>query len=359
MKRWGLVLIVGMAAVLTGFWYPGFGQGPAVKPPAGALRKGPAFRFNKIADDVYHAVGTGSLSVGSNSAVIVNENDVMIVDSHITPAAAWVLVEELKTITPKPVRYVVNSHYHFDHAHGNQVFGRDVEVIGHEFTREMLSNPKEIFESATYRGFTGGVPSQIEDIRKRLAAATDPAERTQLQDQLQVQENYRAALAEVRPTPPTVTLKTKMTFFRGGREIQLVFLGRGHTGGDVVAFLPKERLVYTGDLVVAGLAYMGDAYVDEWVNTLDELKKLDFATVLPGHGAAFTDRQRIDNFQSYLRDFWSKATALKKQGVTAEDAAKRIDMTNHQANFANIRGPGVDVRAMQRAYARLDESMNR
>ena len=100
--------------------------------PAGALHNGPAFRFTKIADDIYHARGTGALNVGTNSVVIINEADVMLVDSHISPAAAWVLLDELKTITRKPVKYVVNTHFHFDHAHGNQVFPPDVEVIGHD-----------------------------------------------------------------------------------------------------------------------------------------------------------------------------------------------------------------------------------
>ncbi len=150
-----------------------------------------------------------------------------------------------------------------------------------------------------------------------------------------------------------------MTLFRGGREIQLLFLGRGHTGGDVVVFLPRERIVATGDLLVNGLAYMGDGYIDEWITTLDELKKHDFATVLPGHGEAFTEKQRIDNFQAYLRDFWNKASEFKRQSLPAEQAAQRIDMTNHRPNFPNIQAPGVDARAMLRAYERMDEIARR
>ena len=76
------------------------------------------------------------MTVGSNSAIIINDNDVTLVDSHISPAAAWVLLDELKSITTKPVRYVINTHFHYDHSHGNQIFGNDVEIIGHEFTRD-------------------------------------------------------------------------------------------------------------------------------------------------------------------------------------------------------------------------------
>src|SRR6187549_1370345 len=110
--------------------------------PAGTTHNGKAFRFNKVKDGVYHAVGTGSLAVVGNSSVIVNDEDVIVVDDHVSPAAAWVLVDEIKTLTNKPVRTVINTHFHYDHAHGNQIFGKDVSIIGHEFTREMLMSGK-------------------------------------------------------------------------------------------------------------------------------------------------------------------------------------------------------------------------
>src|SRR5262245_20941000 len=94
--------------------------------PAGTTHSGQAFRFNKVAEGVYHAVGTGALTVVGNSSVIVNDNDVIVVDDHVSPAAAWVLLDEIKTITRKPVRTVINTHFHYDHAHGNQIFEKDV-----------------------------------------------------------------------------------------------------------------------------------------------------------------------------------------------------------------------------------------
>src|SRR5262249_46468080 len=106
--------------------------------PAGTEHTGKAFRFNKVREGVYHAVGTRALAVVGNSSVIVNDNDGILVDDHVSPAAAWVLLDEIKTLTNKPVRTVINTHFHFDHAHGNQIFGGTVDIIGHEFTREML-----------------------------------------------------------------------------------------------------------------------------------------------------------------------------------------------------------------------------
>ena len=117
-----------------------------------------------------------------------------------------------------------------------------------------------------------------------------------------------------------------MTLFGGDREIQIRYLGRGHTAGDVVVYLPKEKAVITGDLLTASTSNMSDSYPVEWAATLEELKKLDFDTVIPGHGEAFTDKAKIDYFAAYLRDVWSTVSALKKQGVSAEEAAKRADL---------------------------------
>ena len=109
----------------------------------------------------------------------------------------------------------------------------------------------------------------------------------------------------------------------------------------------------TGDFLTAALSNMSDAFVNEWPATLDELKKLDFDTVLPGHGEAFTDKAKIDYFQAYLRDVWTQASRLKQQGVSAEDAAKRADLTKHKEHFP-IQGPGVPLIAVTRIYELLD-----
>ena len=320
--------------------------------PAGTLHDGPAFRFTEITDGIYHARGTGALNVGTNSVVIINESDVMLVDSHITAAAAWVLLDELKTITDKPVRYVVNTHYHFDHAHGNQIFPADVEVIGHVFTREKLEG--NVLEERTFQSFTSGIPGQIEFLKQQIADESDAQARSPLEGRLRVQENYWAALQEVVPTPPNVTLERQMTLYRGGREIQLHFLGRGHTGGDVVVYLPEERIVCTGDLLGPNPSFMGDGYLNEWVETLDALAKLDFVTALPGHGAPVEGKAKIEHYKSYLTDLWNQLRRLHSAGVSAQDAAGRVDLTAHSRFYPNIQGPGVDPRAVLRVYDLLN-----
>ena len=321
--------------------------------PAGTTHNGKAFRFNKVKEGIYHAVGTGSLAVVGNSSFIVNDNDVIVVDDHVSPAAAWVLLEEIKEVTNKPVTTVINTHFHFDHAHGNQIFAPNVQIIGHEFTRRMLLSNS--IGMPLYQNYLTGMPGQIDALKKRIASEADAAAKAKLQTQLQVAENNFASQKELKPTPPNVTLSREMTLYRGNREIQIRFLGRGHTAGDVVVFLPNEKVVMTGDFLTSGLSNMSDSFPEEWVASLDALKKLDFDTVLPGHGDAFTDKAKIDFFQAYLRDVWGEVSRLKKEGVSAEEAAKRADLTKHKDHFP-IQGPGVPPIAATRIYALLDGS---
>ena len=353
MRRLTLALVIGGLMLGAAWWQDHRGAMAQSRTPAGTTHQGDAFRFNKVAEGVYHAVGTGALAVIGNGAVIVNDDDVVIVDDHVSPAAAWVLLEEVKRLTPKPVRYVINTHFHFDHAHGNQIFGAGVDIIGHEFTREMLTGGKSL-QMPLYKSYVDPMPAQVETLRGRVAAEKDPAARAKLQTQLSVTENNLASQKELRTVPPNVTLRTEMTLFRGSREIQIKFLGRGHTAGDVVVFLPREKVVITGDFLTAALSNLSDSYPDEWVASLDALKKLDFTTVLPGHGEAFTDRAKIDYYQAYLRDVWTEVSRLKQQGVSAEEAVKRIDLSRHKEHFPTTNNLGVPIIGVQRIYALLD-----
>jgi len=343
MKRSALLVVIGAMFVVA--------IAAQSRQPAGTAHNGKAFKFNKVREGIYHAVGTGSLAVVGNSSFIVNDNDVILVDDHVSPAAAWVLLEEIKEVTNKPVTTVINTHFHFDHAHGNQIFAPNVQIIGHEFTRRMLLSNS--IGMPLYQNYVTGLPGQIDGLKKRIASEADAAAKAKLQTQLQVAENNLASQKELKPTPPNVTLATQMTLYRGSREIQIRFLGRGHTAGDVVVLLPNEKVVMTGDFLTSGLSNMSDSYPEEWVTSLDALKKLDFDTVLPGHGDAFTDKTKIDYFQAYLRDVWSEVSRLKKEGVSAEEAAKRADLTKHKDHFP-IQGPGVPPIAATRIYDLID-----
>lgn len=345
-------LVIGGVAAMFAAPSSQSAQTSASRPP-GLNYSGPAFTFNKIADGVYHAVGTGALTVMCNASIIVTDTEAIVVDTHTTPAGAWALREELRAVTPQPVRFVVNSHWHFDHSHGNQIYGPDVEIIGTEFTRRMMAAGNST-KGRAFDRFIGSIPTQIQQMRTRATAAAEPTERARLEVQIARQENHLEGTKAVIPTPPTLTLTDELTLYRGGREIRLLFLGRGHTGGDVVVFLPKERLVMTGDLLVEGTSYMGDAYVADWIQTLDRLKGLEFDRVLPGHGTAFEGKAKIDHFQAYLRDFQREVQSLHSAGVSADEAAKRIDLRAHAKNYPGITAAGVNPDGVHRAYELMD-----
>jgi glyoxylase-like metal-dependent hydrolase (beta-lactamase superfamily II) len=333
---------------------------PSASAQEGRVVESDSHRFEEVADGVWLVSGSGSVYTMSNAMVLVGEFDTLVVDSHVTPAAARALLDSIPAVTDKPVRYLVNSHFHFDHAHGNQAFPEGVEIIGHEFTRAKLGGELgNVLEEITFRSFSDPVPATVANLEREAAAETDPRRRAELEERHRVQRDYMNAIQEVVPTPPNITLEQKMTLFQvvagGSREIQLLHFGRAHTGGDVIVFLPQEKVVFTGDMMLPGLAYMGDGHVDEWPDALEGLKALDFDYWLPGHGPVMTGKEPIDHFQAYLRDLWTKAGSMYRGGVSWEEAARQIDMTNHSANYQQLTGPGADPRAVRRIYSLLDE----
>ena len=324
------------------------GGGAMTMPPVpGSL---PAHRFEKVAEGVYYATATGSMTIGSNAVVIENDADVLLVDPGITPAAATAFIANVKTLTSKPVKYVVDTHYHYDHAFGNQVFGADVTIIGHDTTRRRLAGPGSLKERTYLTNGTGAIATRFTLLKRQISEAPDPQQRAILERQLAIHQQYADEQPRIKPTPPNATLSRDMTLHRGSREIQIRYLGRAHTDGDVVVFLPKERMVATGDMITSALSYTGDAFVEEWPATLEQVMMLDFDTVLPGHGNVFKGKDHIRNLQAYWRDFYQQATALRKQGVPPEEAAKRIDLTKHAAAIPAAKTPGVDARGVDRIY---------
>jgi glyoxylase-like metal-dependent hydrolase (beta-lactamase superfamily II) len=130
-----------------------------------------AHRFEKVADGIFYATASGTMSVGSNSPIIVSGDEALVIDSETSPAAGRALVADVKAVTPKPVRVVVDSHYHYDHAFGNQVFGPEVEIIGHDNTWLRLST-NETLEQFTFKRSLERVPPAVEAFKKELAQTT-------------------------------------------------------------------------------------------------------------------------------------------------------------------------------------------
>ena len=313
-----------------------------------------AYKFEKIADGVYYASVTRP-GLGSNNVVIVNDTDVMIVDTGTSPAAARIFVDEVRKITDKPIRYVVNTHFHYDHTAGNQIFGPEVQIIATDYVQRMMTTTDVLHSEPYLTSQVMTLSARVEALTKAVAAEADAGKKAALQKDLADTRRLQDNNAEIKVTPPNVHYSTRMVLNRGNREIDILFLGRGHTGGDTVVYLPGERIVCTGDLMESRPAYMGNAYFSEWITTLEELKKLDFAVDLPGHGVPFTNKSLITAWQAYLSDLVGQVTKLKSEGVAADDAATRVDLTAHAKDFPQITGPGAELRGVRRVYAWLDE----
>jgi glyoxylase-like metal-dependent hydrolase (beta-lactamase superfamily II) len=311
-----------------------------------------SYRLEKVAEGVYCAVASGVPYYVSNSVVIVGDDGVAVVDSGAGPNEARVLLAAVRTVTDLPVRYLIDTHFHFDHAFGNEAFVGAL-IIGHDATREMLGT--DALLNRTAAGFVAGLPAQIEKARADGEKETDPQKRVESSQRASALEAYQKELAALRATPPALTFSDRLTLRLGTREIRLLHLGRGHTAGDVVVFLPQERIVCTGDLFNGAIGYMGDAYVDEWPDTLERLAALDFETVIPGHGAPFEGKDAIAPVQACQRDLWRQVEAMKREGVRAEQAAARIDLRAHAARFPRFAQVGFEPLAVRRMYEVIDE----
>jgi len=348
-----VLLAVGLAVASSAAGQAGR-QNEARPRPGGPTIDGKIYTLEKITEGVYYTTAIGPSNTGGNHAIIIGDSDVILVDDGTTPAAARTLLEDMKKITDKPVRWVINTHFHYDHTDGNSVFGPEVQIIGHEYVRHAIADLDVVHREPLKTGMANMV-LQIESLKPQIVDEKIMERRVTLLKQLTAVQADLRELKALKPTPPNMTYTSQMTLRQGQREVQLLFLGRGHTQGDTVVFLPKERIVCTGDLMESRLAYMGDAVFDEWITTLDALKKLEFDTVLPGHGVPFHEKSLITAFQNYLSDFMTKVAALRKQGLSAEEAAKEVDLTSHKSDFPQIQGAGAEVRGVRRMYEWMDE----
>ncbi len=303
-----------------------------------------------VADGVWFAVGNGSLHTMSNALVIERDEDVVVVDSHVTPAAGAALLDSIAAVTDKPVTTVVNTHFHYDHAYGTQAFGDDVQVIGHEYTRARLSDAP--LEDPTYLRSLERFDNTVAQLEARLTDA-DAGERAELEVELNFWRAHVASQQETDPVAPDISVSERMSLYRGGREIQLIWLGRAHTGGDLAVYLPEEKIVFTGDMMLGRPSYMGDGYVGEWGAALGRLKQLDIELVLPGHGEGFTDLRIIDYVQAYYNDLHAEVLRLKNQGYSAAEAAVRVDLRQHRDTLG-IGELGADPLAVRRIYDLAD-----
>jgi cyclase len=286
------------------------------------------FEVTQVANGVYAVIGKPG--VASNGAFIVNQDDVVVVDTHLRPSWARETIAEIKKVTDKPVRYVINTHWHRDHVQGNQAyiaaFGPGVTIIQQDFTREdqIKYQPVEIATRA---------PAEIARLEKLLSGGIDEkgapltaAARGQLQHSLDLQKAYAQEIPQIQLIPANLTFDHSLVLHEQGRDICLYYYGYAHTRGDAIVYLPAEKIVLTGDMLESGVPIMRTAYPVEWLGALESIGKLDWNIVIPGHGGIQHNRDALNGFATYLRDLVAETKKAAAKGLTADEAVKSVDL---------------------------------
>jgi cyclase len=285
------------------------------------------FEFQQVADGVYAAVAAPQYKVNSNAAVILTNDGVVVVDSHSKPSAAQALYREIRGVTKNPVSKVINTHFHWDHWQGNEVYAAafpHLEIIASERTKANLTRPEAGVGGVPHiERQLAALPKEIEKLKDDILKASSPEQKARLEANLQQAEAYLAELKNLKPTLPTRTIATTATLNEHGREIQLLLLGRGHTDGDVYVYLPKEKVVVTGDAVIEWMPFLNDGYPEEWVQTLSALETVDFTHMILGHGEV-ASKAHLTFFKGYLTDLIASVKNAAAQGGTLEEMQQTI-----------------------------------
>jgi len=295
--------------------------------PATCLAADDLFDIKPVADGVYAAIAKPAYKVNCNAAIILFDDAVLVVDTHSKPSAARALIEQIKKLTDKPVRYVVNTHFHWDHYQGNQAYPSSwpasVEIISSEATRaniEQRGIPRVKHEIVT-------MPQEIEKLKSDLDKASDVGQKEQLRANLLQAEAYLAELKSMQVTLPSVTFDHSLILHRPSKTVEVLWLGNAHTNGDVFVYLPREKVLVTGDALHGWTPYMGDSYPFDWIQTLDAAEKLDFDQVIGGHGNVMRGKERFDLWKHYFRDLLDEAAQAYARGASLEDAEKGVSKT--------------------------------
>ena len=282
------------------------------------------FDIKEVVPGVYAAIAKPAYKVNCNAAIVVLDDGVLVVDTHSKPSAAHALIEQIKAITPRPVKYVVNTHFHWDHYQGNQAYlgawPMGVEIISSEATRESIENrgiprvKRQIVD----------VPKEIEDLKANLAQATDPTQKERIRENLRQAESYLDELKQMQVTLPTITFDRSLVLHHGSRTVEILFLGKAHTDGDVFVYLPKEKVIASGDALQGWTPYMGDGYPYDWIKTLENAKRLDFDYVIGGHGEVMRGKGTFELWREYLADLMAETANAYAQGASMDDAKKHV-----------------------------------
>lgn len=240
--------------------------------------------FSQISEHAWAYTAEGD----PNTGIIIGDDCVLVADTQATPAMAADVVRRIREVTDKPIKYVVLTHYHAVRVLGAAGYFKEGagHILASQDTRDLIVERGEEDKASEI----GRFPRLFQNV-----------------------ETVPPGL-----TWPTLTFTGKMTLWLGKLEVQLIQLGRGHTKGDTVVWLPQERTLLSGDLVEFGATpYAGDAYFKDWPQTLDNIAALKPAALVPGRGAALTTPEAVAEGLTGTRNFISDVYASVQEGVKA------------------------------------------
>jgi glyoxylase-like metal-dependent hydrolase (beta-lactamase superfamily II) len=284
--------------------------------------------------------GPGFHMQGIGDVTVVEQVDgLVLVDAGGTPGAGRRVVELVKSISPKPVKAIIITHWHGDHHFGlSEVLKAwpHATVIAttatwtHMNNRGLPAQPDDNYDA--------GQIKNLEATRKQLEAASTSSEEPESEHALYAADAQEVRLYEddfrgVYIKYANLTFSDRLTLPDEVAPIEVMFLGRANTDGDAVVWLPKQKVVAVGDIVVSPIPYGGGSYPLDWVTTLEKIRALDFAVLIPGHGLPQTDRSYVDKLIAALHDVNTQITALVQQGLDADAAAKKVDFAAQQKSI--------------------------
>jgi len=296
------------------------------------------FTVRRVADGVFAVTRNEPLGLinESNSLFIIGDTDVVVVDAQSSSARTRETLAALRRLTNKPVTTLINTHWHDDHVVGNEVYADSfpgLAIVGHETSAaDMATMGVEFRKGVDSRaGTIGFLRDLVAKKQSFLGGSIDAEEARSHQLSAWLTEDYSNASSKFLPLTPTVTVKDELEIRQGRRVIRVLFLGKGHSRGDIVVFLPAERILAAGDLLMWPIQFVGStSFPAEFAVTQDRLRALGAHVVLPGHGKllsgaeANTHSNRVSRMLRSVSDQTGRAIA---EGWSLEETRKKIDLS--------------------------------
>lgn len=294
------------------------------------------FDIQMAAPGVYFAHAKPQAMINCNAAIFVRSNDVVVVDAHSKPSAAASIIRQIRRqVTEKSVRYVINTHFHWDHTQGNHAYkqtGGKVDFIASSMTKELMQK----LAVARMKESVDSVPPQIEAMRQRAENAKSAAEKAFCAEQIRQMEAYLADMRQnYELVLPTITFENSYMLADPAFDLHLGFHGRSHTAGDTFVYCPQQRAIATGDASHGWLPNIADGYPRLWPGTIDDVAKADFKYVLGGHGPMQSDRTVMTCQRNYIEELVERVEAGKKAGQGLVELQKQITVASLRSMKSN------------------------